>query len=352
MTVVKTIGAGAGLGVTPDYSDINGWDSYLNALGAFSEDQTGRVLWASSANELSVSATQVLDGSVPGGYSILLEAGDSNGNAGGSFRDNANKLTNALRYNASNGACIKGGANFDNPVLRVSDPKTTVRYLQILAAQNYNRVFEAVTDNTTIDSCIFQMNLGYLNVLWLAQAPSITNCLLLVSNTNYTTVKGINWAASVAGGVMMNCTVVNLDAGNTSGYGFWKGYTTSSSLTNVAFYGWGVNRDYGNTTTGMTASYCATDNSDANSILPGSNHQYSLTGSNEWESLTIGSEDFRLKSTSAACKDNGTSTGAPSVDIVGQSRSGNTDIGLWEYQSAPPVGGEVQAWNMVVRLGA
>jgi len=146
MTVVKWIGVGS-LAVTPDYTTINAWDSYLNALGTFTEDQVGRVLWASSANELALASGQTLDGSTPSTFNIILESGDTNGNAGGSFRDNANKTTNALRYNADNGACILINSGTVTGLI-LSDPNITVRYLQIKKTSAYANIIVATTADT------------------------------------------------------------------------------------------------------------------------------------------------------------------------------------------------------------
>jgi hypothetical protein len=43
--------------------------------------------------------------------------------------------------------------------------------------------------------------------------------------------------------------------------------------------------------------------------------------------------DWRLNTTSVKCKDNGTNSGAPTTDIIGQAISNTTrDAGAWELQ--------------------
>jgi hypothetical protein len=323
MTVVKTIGTGSGLNVTPDYTTIDSWDSYLNGLGTFTEDQVGRVLWASSANELTGLGT--LSGSTPSTFRIYLEAGDADGNAGGSFRDNANKTTNALRYNSANGACIHTTTNFDG--LFPTDANITVRYLQIkkTISQDETATYAinfAHGSNTgrVLDSCIVEYRTGDGNngaaIVNLAGAD-LTNCLLLFPTGD--SVQGVQMTGAGGDASMTNCVIAKTSANDgEGGTGLYFPFDHTNIVKNCAFYGWSVDT---NGAAHLTASYCATDISSGSSGLSGTGHQYSLTGTTDWESVTSNSEDFRLKSTSAKCKELGTSTGAPSTDIIGQTRS-------------------------------
>jgi hypothetical protein len=102
----------------------------------------------------------------------------------------------------------------------------------------------------------------------------------------------------------------------------------------------GIHQDYGTWT--ITNTAVARHGTDADGTLSGNNNatdkavgglpatarQNSLVGATEWESATA---DFRVKSTSAKLKDNGTGS---SVDIIGQAVNGTADIGAWELQSA------------------
>lgn len=314
---VKTIGTGT-LGVTPDYSDINSWDSYLNALGAFTENETARVLWAGSGNELALSQ-QTLDGSQPGAFQIILEAGDTNGNSGGGFKDNSAAATNALRYNASNGACVRftGAGNS----FQVHDPRVTLRYLQFRKDANYNELLNMQSGESgkVVDSCILDIATdNWAHIIQSNNAITVENSLLHVSDCLQNNSKGVKTTQNGTL-TLTNCTIAVTDASLTLGRATETDYAGDTVvLKNVAFYGWKT--DYtGNGT--LTASFCATNNSTASSALTGSDHQFNLVAADEWESVTHGSEDFRLKSTSTKCKDTGTSTGAPAVDIIGQSRS-------------------------------
>lgn len=330
---VKTIGTGAGLNVTPDFSDVNAWDAYMNALGAFSADETGRVLWASSANELVVTAQQVLDGSSPGSFNIILEAGDLNGAQGGSFKDNPNDATNALRYNAANGACIKqtsgdgvGGADLLG-VVAANDAKVIIRNLQIrnAATGGFGPIIGLSTAdaNLTMQNCILN-NSGTADEVMVrisgGTGLTMENSLVYMeNNANSGNQLGMYVTSATIPLTITNCTFAssttkgNLTAIQNSPGG------NAVTIKNCAFYGWDT-KDI-NLTGSITTTNCATDYSRSTSGLGGSNHQYDLVGTTEFESVTNGSEDFRLKSTSVKCRGGGTSIGAPTTDIIGQARS-------------------------------
>lgn len=318
----KTIGTGT-LGITPDYSTIALWESYLNGLGAFSENEIGRVCWAGSGNELATASGLAFDGSSPGAFTITLEAGDTNGNQGGSFRDNADKATNALRYNANNGACVLINSGTSTGIT-VADPNVIIRYLQIKKTSSYNQFLDMAGSGDAgkeVDSCIIQLDCGASDFM-ISSYGTITNCLVLYNDSSNTgnSTGGIVHGPSGGTSTWTNNTVVCTD-GAGSRRALRKAYNDSVIVArNNAIYGFG--EDWSGSTSNVTASNNATDlTSGGTSTLPGSNNQFGLVGSDEWESVTQDSEDFRLKSTSTKCKENATSTGAPTVDIVGQARS-------------------------------
>lgn len=325
MTVVKTIGTGAGLSVTPDYATVALWESYLNGLGAFADHQVGRVLWASSANELT-GAPFTFDGSSPGGYTIILEAGDANGAAGGSFRNNANKLTNALRYNASNGAAIRITSVTGHGVY---DANVTLRYLQFKMDIAYHDLvnMESADAGRVIDSCIFCMAAPAASSVAIvrgSQAWTITNSLLYYTGTANGNGTGsaayscISVTGNPGGVTATNCTCASTDTSVTTRAALGKDYTADvMDARNIVCFGLGD--DYKGVSTNLTLNNIASDQ--ASGLPVGSGHQYSVVGTTEFESVTMGSEDFRLKSTSVKCLNNGTNTSAPALDIIGQTRS-------------------------------
>jgi hypothetical protein len=318
VTVVKTIGQGGGFSVTPDYTDINSWDSYLNGLGTLTEDQVARVLWASAGNELKLSE-QTLDGSTPSTFSIILEAGDAAGNQGGSFKDHVSAASNPLRYSASAGACIRTSGNITGFLLTMNDPNTAVRHLQFKKGFAYNGGIDgtdSAVSGRSLSKCIIKTSsVNSIRGIRIA-GFTVENCLLYQVNN----APSIGIDHSTGTSEINNCTIANLAASGTS-IGVQAGYGTAN-IRNVAVYGYDTDID----TTGaaVSARFCATDKASASSNMvggAGTSIQYSIVGTTEWESVSADAPDFRVKSTSAKLKDNGTSTGTPTDDIIGQSRS-------------------------------
>lgn len=334
MTIVKTIGTGAGLGVTPDYADINAWNTYLSTTnfgsgaGVLTEDHVGRLLWNSSANELVTSAAQILQSFTPGAFRVTLEAGSASGAAGGSFKDHANKLTNPLRYSASVGAGVRKTSGTSS-ILRVLADNVTVRNLQFCYDNTTdvdNGVF-ITGQNLIVQNCIFSeiavSTLNFLIRLNATATATFTNCLILIShNTNVTYCPNVK-IDTTARADFTNCAIVCTDAAAGSvGCHITSTNATVSTFTNCVFYGQ-VTDTY-NDAGGLagTKTNCATSLASGSSGLDGGTAcQFSLVGATEFQSVTQGAEDFRLKSTSVKCRDDGTAANAPTTDIVGQNRS-------------------------------
>lgn len=153
------------------------------------------------------------------------------------------------------------------------------------------------------------------------RSGTVQNCLVIM-NASGNSVSGLRGLAGTVN--FLNNTIVNIGTAGTT-TGILRTYATLT-VTNTAVYNFGT--DASGT---MSGTNNATDES--SSGLPATNLQTSLVGSTEWENVSAGTHDFRLKSTSAKMKDNGTASGVPSTDIIGQARSGSTDIGQWEYQA-------------------
>lgn len=327
MAVIKTIGTGAGLNVTPDYASIAAWQTYLTGLGTLTTDQIGRVLWASSANELILAGEAQFSGVTPGSFSIILEAGDANGAAGGSFNTNANKLTNPLRYDATKGACIrKTSGTFWALATQVGN--VTIRNLQIQNASTAGGTFRMIGGpaNTILDSCILH-NAGTTPDDCVQAGGSgfvVKNCAIINGQNNAGGPAGLRVLDLTASGNVTNCTFVQVLTTGTN-CGLAPSGTTTFNATNLAFLGnW--DQDFGVPAGGAVAiNNCATTFSSVTSGLTGTfktggSHQFDAVTLTEIVSITSGSEDLRLASTSVKCRDKGTSTGAPVVDIVGTTR--------------------------------
>lgn len=316
---IKYIGVGAGLSVSANYTSIDAWDSYLNGLGAFSENETGRILWASSANELSAGGT--LSGSSPGSFRIIVEAGDASGSAvGGSFNTHANKTTNALRYDSSYGACFAMGTNVDG--FFPTDPNVTIRNLQFKKHKDATDGGKCVIDfsgtngGRLLDSCIVEFQCTDGDAAAACQGVSAVNTLFLIASASSTNVHAIRMTGAGNDNSFTNCTFANVTAPSNIGVAFSADHTTI--LRNCAVVGFTSDT---NGAAHLAVTWSATDESTGSSGFTGTGMQYNLVGATEFESLTLGTPDLRLKSTSVSCKDQGTDSAAPTLDIIGQTRS-------------------------------
>jgi len=318
MTVSKIIGPNGGA----DYATPALW--FASFAATLLDHQEGNCQNA----EITITATQTLSGVTAGVFNVLLTAGSTN-----SFVDNANKLTNALRYNASNGAAIRMTSG-STDVLAITCANFQLTRLQLKKDSDYGTVVEYI-DNSfagrTIDKCVI-CHAGSSETtsygVQITGTTTATNSLIYnINNTNgFRSANGSN--------VVQDITVVCLGAG-TSVTGFGIGYG-APLLKNVVVAGYAT--DYAG-----TAGTCANNATDKGSF-GGTNYdtsgQVSVVKATEWENTTATTEDFRVKSGSAKLANNGTASGTPVTDIVGSSRSGSTPtIGAWELAGAAPPSG-------------
>lgn len=305
------------IGSTGDYATLDLWEAYLNGLGAFGADEIGQV----QNEELTQTVVTTFDGSSPGANRIILEAVSS-----GSFRDHADKLTNRGAYVSTYGACIRKTSG-SGEIINVNDPNFTLRNLMLKKDSAYGGTLifnDTANTGQQIDNCIIALAAGAWGIT--LKECAITNTVVYSD--------GVGALFDMASGTnsLFNCVAANLGAaGSTTG--ITRAYGTAT-ISNTAVTGF--NTDASGTIGGTNN---ATDKS--SSGMPSTNLQTSLVEADEWENVaSFATADFRLKSTSAKCKDNGTASGAPSLDIIGQSRSGSTDIGAWEYQAGGGGGGD------------
>ncbi len=316
----KTIGA-----TGRDYATLALWAAYVNAL-ALSAAEIGQCF---NDSEFSTVAKITIGGYTgsSGTNTVTLTCG-----TGQSFRDNANKLTNALRYNQSNGVGLTAAVAYDK-VLNVTGNNFILDGLQLKqTSSNGNELFfnfTGGTANVTVQNCIFQGLLKDNNhAMVQVWGGDLTNCVIIV--TSATSGGGYN-GNSVSGDVpaIADCTVV---ASNSStGIGISAQYANGVLAKNCAVAGFTT--DY-NGTASASSTNNATDKGSFGGTNWGGSGQVSLVGTTEWQSVTSGSEDYRLKSTSAKLKDKGATIG-PTNDIIGTARPQGAayDIGCWELKS-------------------
>ena len=323
-TITKTIGVGK------DYASIDAW-----VAGAASTYPSGLVaadvIWrgvlykegSGTNNEwvISTSTTQYTLTCDATRY-YLLEAA-----SGQSFADNANKLTNALRYNNANGVSVSVPSNYVWMFDIDSVAKLTVRNLQFkLSFKRLNTGAGALS----IDKCIIES--GASNNDGSALISSyVTNSLVYVKNS----ASRVTTNALLITATFINCTFIG--SGVAHAFTLTNYSATDNIFRNCSFFGF-ITGVVDNTTkiSAANSTYNATDL--ASFGWAGTGNLVSKTFANQFENITGGSEDFRVK-TGADLINAGTpdATYTSNLDIVGSARSLTTPtIGAWEYASITP----------------
>jgi hypothetical protein len=321
-TITKTIGVGK------DYASIDAWVS-----GAASTYPGGLVaadvIWkgvlykeGSGTNNEWVITT----GTTP--YTLtcdatryyLLEAAP-----GQSFADNASKLTNALRYNNANGVSISVSGNYVWLFNISASARIVIRNLQI--SVNQKRINTG--DGTLIvDKCIIG-------------AENTNEGTVLVSSYIVNSIIYTKRADRISALVQLqNATLINstfISSGGDYAFGVSNYSATNNIFRDCAFFGF---------TTGIVdnvlkisaanSTYNATDLASFGWV--GTGNIVSKVFANQFQSITGGSEDFRVKAgadlINAGTRDQ---TYTSDLDIVGSARSLTTPtIGAWEYASVAP----------------
>lgn len=311
--ITSTIGT-----ATRNYSTIQAWEDGLPASAV----TAGNSYVGECYNDSEFTAGVTFAGTTTDStHTITLKCA-----SGQSFRDNANKATNRLAYNQSNGVGINTNVAYST-VVTISENYVTVDGLQIKgqglgtiavgaggSVTNTivkNSIFDAVPSGSINDSAI-QLN---------DSTCKIYNCLLILRGT------GGNTGISLGNGSLaINCTIVRPSNFTAAGKPFVSPYGTAT-VKNCAIFGFST----ASTGTFATDGHNGTDQTSA----PGTTSNLtSLTYANQFQQSSTASsvEDFRLKS-GAGLIDAGVtdSTDISSADdIIGTSRS-TWDIGSWEY---------------------
>lgn len=302
----KVIGTGG------DYTTIASWFAACPA-NLVSSTQTWRGLLKNETFTLT-SAVTFSGITTSSTYYIELTT-----DTGASFADNGSVQTNALRYNASNGAAIACTTAYVVPLVNTASMHLRLTKLQArLSSLAASRVVDA-SNNTIIDRCIFEGQGGASGavVALYGSGSRVSNSVLINRKSS-----SPGPAASIGDGASLyNCTLAATAA--TGSVALVGSYGTPT-VRNCAAFGFTSIKSGGNTPTYTT---CATD-----IASPPSGWTGSLTGSSQFESLTDGSHDFRAKSGGAIIDAGTTDSTYAATDIAGTSRpSGSSyDIGAWE----------------------
>lgn len=238
--------------------------------------------------------------------------------SGASFADNANKLTNELRYNATNGCGLRSG-NFV-PTVFVGTAYTQITKLQIQASVN-DTAIPATGSNVTIAQCIIQAG-GRVISLEGGGTSLCTNTLFIRSANGGG--HGIFFSYGVAN--VYNCAVIR-PSNLTPGDNGIRNEGGTLTVKNTSVFGFSTFETGGTTGSNNNASDLAT--------VPGSSPQASLTFTAQFEQSSAASAlDLRTKTGSAQIANGADLSGSGvTVDIVGTARSAPYDIGVWQTAS-------------------
>jgi len=316
-TITKTIGSGR------DYASINAWiagaaSTYPGGLVA------NDVIWKGvlykeglgTNNEWTVSvASNQYTLTCDATRYYLLEAA-----SGQSFIDNANRLTNSLRYNNANGVSVSVSGSYVWLFDISSVSKVVVRGIQIKISGSQ---LNTSTGSILLDKCLVTSSTTIIGQF----SFSAQNSVLHTSSASGTILN----SGSIQNQFLINCSII----GSGAAYPFVFGsYSSGNVIKNCAIFGFST--AIANTPaniSGASSTYNATDLASFGWTATG--NIVSKTFANQFQSITGGSEDFRVKA-GADLINAGTreQTYTSDLDIVGSARSLTTPtIGAWEFPS-------------------
>ena len=324
-TVTKSIRASGG-----DYTTIQAWEDACPA-DLVSADQ----IWkgelykegGGTDNEWLVTSTIAIGGSTVDGTRYLWLTTPS----GASFYDHASKLSNALRYNPSNGVAVRTNTNYQH-TFDLSSTVIRITGLQLANTQGSARA----TIKSDGSSALFLersivANAAPFDVITCGFGD-IKNSLIYTVNTG-ADAYGISFLNGVVASSIVNCTLHG--GGHATPTGVYFSSDGQHIVKNCAVFNFG---SFSNNASFANTSSSSNNATNLASIGFGSSNQTSLTTSAQFEATGVSSEDFRAKATGALAG-NGVraQTYTGDIDIVGSSRSTTVPyIGAWENAPAPP----------------
>lgn len=329
-----------GIGGSHTYSTIQAWESACPAnitAGGTNEIWEGDCFFNGSGDgEFLVSAGTTplvtLSGTtVDSTHYKFLTTG-----AGQSFADNANKLTNALAYNAANGVALRSSAEYAT-VISIGEAFVRVSKLMVSSAQTTHTPILG-GNATTVSQCIIEGKSGIGDATWNSSGASgdtkYINCLIVHRAAG----AGFAFKSSYprASDGLYNCTVViPSDIGAGTVIGFNSDRSGQNTGKNTAIFGFSQAWSHTNTTANG-GNNCTDDTLN----VPGSSNQTGKTYSAQFQNTVDTTRDFRAKSSGSDLALNGTrdQTNTNDIDIIGQTRSTSTPtIGAWEVVVAAVV---------------
>lgn len=334
----RTIGTGG------DFSTIQSWIDSLAAT--LTEAEVGQC----KNQSFTISSPIAFTGHTTSGANTLTLTTE----AGASFRDNINKLTNALRPNAANGTILVNTASYGT-ILNLDNSNLTISNLQLDCQGNNSFPIDtnAVIANTVLENCIVQGKPrtntadGYCADL-VGSTTKARNCLFLNAGS-------VGYGVRLSdGATVQDCTVVRATASGAAASGIVAQYTNNVAV-GCAVFGYSTACDTATFGGSFHASsdYNATEQSSIGTGT-GTHNLTNLTYANQFVDTggVVAGADFRLKS-GANLIGSGTAVSGITADIVGTTRPQGSaeDIGAWEFSSSAPVSSSSSASVTARRKG-
>ena len=315
ITVTKTIGA-----TGRDYATINDFFAAIPAdLVALDELWEG-VIYPDSGNTITAPGGGFVLGARTTDVTRCVRLKCA---AGASFKDHANKLTNALRANSSNGILLTK-SSYGQTMSIGADLELIGLQIEHTATGSGVNVAVTYDKRLTLRDSIIQSVDRCMNGMVAGSEPRLYNSLLISSLSGGCRSAGGGTVTGIAKG----CTFV---ANASAGYPIrmeWRPVL----IKDCAYFGMSA-APYGTSYTGSTNN--ATDQT---SFPAGVTGTHSLTQANQFEVVNFagGTNDFRVKAGSDLIGA-GVADADISTDIIGTTRADPPTIGAWDYAAAAPV---------------
>ena len=307
-TIIKSIGSAGGR----DYATIQ---AFLTAVP--SNLVTSDEVWIGELyndSEFSISAAYVLPAKTTDATRyIMLRPADGQG-----FADHANKLTNALRYDAANGVAIAASVDWDHLFDLTATSCVKIEGIQVKTTATYVTSLFRLNGASSVRNSILQHTTSRNQFI---RCGSDGTAAQLIENNVFIAPAGLAYQPIDTGWgspKIRGNTFYNAVSDNVSIYG---GFGSPEITGNIVVGFTKVSDNPG------TATYNASDIAG----FPGS--VVTIAPSDVFESTTAGSLDLRIKA-GAAVINAGTPMSGNTVDAIKQTRSATTPtIGAFEVVS-------------------
>ena len=267
----KTIGTGG------DYSTLQSWEDAAPS-GTLSAP------WEGLCKNQEFTAGVTISGNTTDATNCKILRTDT----GASFIDNANKLTNALKYNASNGAAVRSTATYST-LIKLIENHAKVYNLQVQTTASSSVSVQANGGNpNTVANCIFEATGGVAGDFRTGVGSKAINCLFITRSNG---ANGLSFSANGPQWNFYNCTIVKpSDKGaNGNAFNFNGAYPgTAHVVKNCAVFGFGAFYS-ADKFAGASCGYNASDMA----TIPGSNNQASATYADQFTGVTDSTIDYR-----------------------------------------------------------